>query len=144
MLRASTLLITATIVTYYLILVPKYPTSIPLYWRIKIYQITNIKIPRQAPLRCTSPNKWLIPERYYVYLHLGFTLDQHKQAVRDKVDLDSEINYVQLETSRLGAHYGALLNESALAAVRSNLIIAFLECQYTGELTTVKSNVELK
>lgn len=59
-----------------------------------------------------------IPDDYIVYFRQSYTLEQHKQAIGDAVDLDSAIKRVSDETDDFGMHFSARLSGSALAAVR--------------------------
>jgi hypothetical protein len=78
-----------------------------------------------------------------VYLHHGSSLEQHKQTVGEGANLDSTINHVFLETEQYGLCYHAHLNDSALAAVRSDLVVDFVECDYEAHLSALDPGEEL-
>ena len=72
----------------------------------------------------------LIYETYIVYLYYRCTLEEHKQLVGEKAGLDSAIKYVFEESEGLGVYYSAKLNDSALAAVRTDITVNMIKCQY--------------
>ena len=92
---------------------------------------------------CNGTSEDLIHETYMVYLHHGCTLEEHKQLVGEKAGLDSAIKYVFEESEGLGVCYGAKLNDSALAAVRTDIAVDMIECQYRGHLEDLQSGEEL-
>ena len=99
--------------------------------------------PYQAPLRCDGPSEDLDPEWYFVYLHHGCSLEKHKRAVGEGVDFDSTIEIVFPEDEGLGLCYSAKLNDTALGAVRADLVVDMLECQYEFHLATLDDGDEL-
>ena len=84
----------------------------------------------QAPLLlCQEPS--VLPDQYWVILHHGHSLEQHKRAVGNGTDLDSAIQtFIQEheEHESQGAFYFADLNNADLAAVRADIGVDFVEC----------------
>ena len=88
---------------------------------------TRIMNDYEAPLHlCDSPTR--LPHKYIVFLHLGYLLEQHKQAVGDRADLDSAITYIFPETASYGLYYSAELHNASLAAVRADIGVDMVEC----------------
>lgn len=84
--------------------------------------------PYEAPLHaCDNPEE-VVPQKYTVFLHAGYSLEQHKQTVGDAVDFESAIRHIFPETSRHGLYYDGTLNDSELAAVRADLGVDMVEC----------------
>lgn len=75
-----------------------------------------------------------IPDDYVVYFRQSYTIEQHKQAVGDAVDLDLAIKRVFEETDDFGMHFSAQFSGSALAAVRSDVGVDTVECNGRGWL----------
>ena len=86
-----------------------------------------------APLHgCRSES--VIPDDYLVYFRQSYTLEKHRQAIGDAVDLDSAIKLVLKETDSFGLHYSARLNDTGLAVVRSDVAVDVVECNARGWL----------
>ena len=136
------LFISATIAIGFLF---KHRTSetVTLQWRRLLYKSTNIRGPYEAPIRCEGPEEDLIPDIYMVYLHFGCSLEQHKSVVGEGADLDSAITHVFPEDEGLGLCYEAKLNDTALVAVRSDLVVDMVECEYEAHLAAIGSVEEL-
>ena len=115
-----------------------------LEWRRLLYgPHTGHKYVWTAPLECNSEADAVVPERYTVYLHRGYSLLQHKHTLRDLVDLDQAIDH---EVPGSGpdkvfeTFYSARLNEAALAAVRADLGVDMVACEQNVYLDTGPEN----
>lgn len=75
-----------------------------------------------------------ILDDYIVYFRQDYTLEQHKQAIGNAVDLDSAIRRVFEETDDFGLVYSAHLNDTGLAVVRSDVAVDMVECNGYGWL----------
>lgn len=131
-MRRHFLLITAgAICIAFLITLFKWPTSFlndSLARRKLLYQSpTRIMNDYEAPLHlCDSPTR--VPHEYIVFLHFGYSLEQHKQAVGNGADLDSAITNIFPETTNHGLYYNAELPNASLAAVRADIGVDMVEC----------------
>jgi hypothetical protein len=84
----------------------------------------------KAPLfGCDIPKESLIKDDYQVFLHKGYSLDEHKRLVGNAVDFNSAIQRVDNETKYHGVLYTATLNQDALAAVRAEFGVDFVVCE---------------
>jgi hypothetical protein len=142
-MRRNAILITAIIAVGFLFTISRTSDTVSLAWRTVLYKSTNIMGLYQATLRCDGPKEDLIPQAYMVYLHHGCSLEQHKRTVGEGADLDSAIRHVFLETEQYGFIYEVKLNDSALAAVRSDLVVDFVECEYEAHLSALDPGEEL-
>ena len=79
----------------------------------------------EAPLRHCDGD--IVPNRYIVFLARGNSLEQHKRVLGDDVDLDSAITNI-FDSDPGQIHYGAELHTGALAAVRADPGVDFVEC----------------
>ena len=79
-------------------------------------------------LGCDGPAEDLVPYSYAVFLHQGYSLDQHKPAIGVGVDFDSAIKFVFPETARHGPYYHADLDDGVLMAVRADLGVDMVVC----------------
>ncbi|KAH8595494.1 hypothetical protein B0O99DRAFT_156998 [Bisporella sp. PMI_857] len=81
----------------------------------------------EAPLlNCDVPKEEIVPDSYVVFLHQGYSLDKHKQAVG--VNIDSAIQYIVNETAVHGLYYRAGFDNATLAAVRTDIGVDVVEC----------------
>lgn len=90
-----------------------------------------------APLECNSGPDPELPNRYLVFLHRGYSLLEHKDIVRDLVDLDQAIDHDAIVSGEGGLYelfYSAHLNDTALAAVRADLGVDAVACERTIQL----------
>ena len=133
-MQRTSLLIIATIAIGFLFVISQSSDTVSLAWRRVLHPPTNNMEPYQAPLRCDGPLEDLAPDSYLVYLYHSCSLEKHKRTVGKGADLDSAISIVFPESERLGIVYDATLNESALAAVRCDLVVDMVECQYYAHL----------
>lgn len=133
-MQRTSFLIIATIAIGFLFVISQSSDTVSLAWRRVLHQATNNMEPYQAPLRCDGPLEDLAPNSYLVYLHHGCSLEKHKRTVGKGAHLDSAIGFVFPESERLGICYDATLNESALAAVRCDVVVDMVECQYYANL----------
>lgn len=69
-----------------------------------------------------------VPQSYIVFPPSGCSLDQHKQAIGDGVDLESAIKYVFPETASHGLYNSVELDNASLAAVRADTAVGIDEC----------------
>lgn len=83
-----------------------------------------------APILSCDDPKEVVPDDYQVFLHKGYSLDQHKAFVckSTDVDFDSAIERIFNETASHGLIYYAILDEDALAAVRSDIGVDLVIC----------------
>lgn len=82
----------------------------------------------EAPLHlCDSLT--LVPHKYIVFLHFGYSLKEHKQAVGNDTDLDSGITNIFPETANHGLDYAANLKKASLDAVRADIGVDMVECE---------------
>lgn len=81
----------------------------------------------EAPLHlCDS--RTLVPRQYAVFLHSGYSLEEHKQAVGNGADLNSSITNVFPERADHGLYYTAELHNASLDAVRADTGVDMVEC----------------
>ena len=92
-------------------------------WRKAVYKSTY-----QAWMHCNAPDEDIIPNSYFVFLHWGYPLDEHKQAMKPKVSLDGHIERVFEQTHSYGTYYAAKLDNASLEAVRADVGVDFVEC----------------
>lgn len=78
-------------------------------------------------LSCSDP-KEVVPDEYQVFLHQGYSLDDHKAFVGDAVDFDSATRIFMNETSTHGLIYRAHFDKDALTAVRTDIGVDLVEC----------------
>ena len=94
-----------------------------------VYKSPGIMGSHEAPVHnCDLPEKDRVPNNYVVFLHPGYSLDQHKQAVGHEANLHSAIEYVFEETPIHGLYYSAELDIASLAAVRADSGVYMVEC----------------
>lgn len=106
-----------------------YATSdrITLTWRKILHESTDIGGPYKAPMHaCDLPDEEIVYNSYIVFLHRGYSLDQHSQAIG--FDVESLIEHRFPETKRHGVYYGATLNKDVLAIVRADTGVDMVEC----------------
>ena len=83
----------------------------------------------QAPVLCEAPEPDIIPESYSVFLHSGYSLDQHKATIGDKTNLAVAISTIFNDTPSAGELlYMAELDDTSLAAVRADVGVDLVEC----------------
>ena len=82
----------------------------------------------EAPFLCHQESR--IPNSYIVFLHTGYSPEQHRHAVGNGTDLDSAIDIVLPGTERHGLRYSADLTDSGLAAVRAESGVDKVECHF--------------
>ena len=133
----------AIIVIGLLFIISRMADTISFAWRTVLYKSTGIIGLYQAPLYCDGPKGDLIPQKCFVYLHHGCSLEQHKRAVDEGANLDSAIKHVFPEDERLGLCYDAKLDDNALTAVRSDLVVDMVECEYYAHLVALDPGEEL-
>lgn len=76
---------------------------------------------------CDIPTR--IWQSYFVFLHSGYPLESHKQAIGLNVDLDSAIQRIYPEDSSHGLFYFVEdLNDDSLLAIRRDVGVDFVEC----------------
>ena len=122
-------LIPAAIAIVILLIISTTSNTTSLTWRKVLHKSTDIAAPYQAPIYgCDGPEKDRVPHKYAVFLHHGCSLEQHKRAVGEGADLDSAIKFVFPETPWYGLYYSAELDDSALSAVRADLVVDMVEC----------------
>ena len=80
----------------------------------------------QAPLRHCEGD--IVPNSYAVFLVSSVSLEQHKRAVDRGANLDSAISRVHDDTDPDRIFYHAELDNVALAAVRADPGVDFVEC----------------
>jgi hypothetical protein len=134
-MQRNSFLITAITAIGLLFIISRTSDTVYLAWRRVLYESPGIMGSYQATLQCEGPNEDLVLEAYMVYLHHGCSLEEHKRAVGEGADLDSAIRLVFLEVEPYGFCYDAKLNDNALAAVRSDLVVDMIECQYVARVT---------
>lgn len=124
------LITAAAICIAILIILLKRPTNLPsdpiARYRLLHYSRTMSMNDYEAPLHL-GDNPTRVPHEYIVFLHLGYSLEQHKQAVGDSADLDSAIMYIFPETASNGIYYSAELHNASLAAVRADTGVDMVE-----------------
>lgn len=70
-----------------------------------------------------------VPGAYGVFLYRGESLDEHKAAVREHVDLDVHIQRVfDVELPGSIFYYATQINDTALEAIRTDIRVAMVEC----------------
>lgn len=84
-----------------------------------------------APMRLCDAEK-RIPDEYIVYLDRGHTLEDHQRIVGDVVDLQQVIGTTFPVTN--GLFYTAKLQNAALNAVRADVGVEMLECQFESHI----------
>lgn len=134
-MQRNTFLITAITAIGLLFLISRISDTAYLAWRRVLYESPGVMGSYQATLHCKGPKEDLTPGAYMVYLNHGCSLEEHKRAVGKGADLDSAIGLVFLEVGPYGFCYEAKLNENALAAVRSDLCVDMIECEYRARVT---------
>ena len=87
----------------------------------------------EATLYC-SDDLTRIPDEYFVYLHFGYSLEQHKQEVGGGADLDLPVSSLFPETANYGHYYFARLDDAGLAAVRADIGVDMVECNFSAYL----------
>nr|POE93443.1 hypothetical protein CFP56_19455 [Quercus suber] len=99
-----------------------------LLWRRLSHKPTPLLRPYRAPLvNCELPD--LIPDSYFIFLHHGCSLENHKRTIGYQIDLDSKIQYSFPETRHYGHYYGAYdLDDAALDAIRADIAVDMIEC----------------
>ena len=84
-----------------------------------------------APMRyCDDPER-AVPEEYFVYLHSGYELEQHKQAIGAdaRAVLEKAITNTFLEDVNYGPYYAAMgLQNATLDAVRADIGVDLVQC----------------
>lgn len=83
--------------------------------------------PYSAPLR-SCDSKTRVPHEYIIFLDQDYSLEEHKQAIGEMIDLDSTIiSIFPREEDRGLSYYGTLYNDS-VAAVRADIGVDLVEC----------------
>lgn len=100
-----------------------------LYWKTHPLLI-SINSHRAPLLNCERPEWERVPGSYGVFLYRGESLEEHKAAVREYVDLDdAHIRYVWDHTIPGEIFYHAVeINDTALEAIRADTRVAMVEC----------------
>ena len=75
-----------------------------------------------------------MPNSYAVLFVPGVSLQQHKQAIGRKADLNSAISRVHDHTDQDRIFYHAGLDGGGLAAVRAELVVDFVECNRSAHV----------
>ena len=96
--------------------------------RLLYYSPTRIMGHYEAPL-LSYDNPTRLPHQYIVFLRLGHSLEQHKQAVGNGTDLDSLITHAFPETERYGELYAAKMDDASFAAVRADVGVDLVQCE---------------
>jgi hypothetical protein len=81
----------------------------------------------RAPIYCGAPNEDIIANNYFIFLHWGHSLAEHKQAVSD-IDLDPLVKIIFEETANHGLYYSVEMEEGALEVVRADWGVDMVEC----------------
>lgn len=85
----------------------------------------------KAPLHlCNNPMRRL--NEYIVFLHQGYSLEQHKQAVGNGTDFDSALVHIIPERKMHGLYYSADLDAASLTSVRADIGGDMVECEVQG------------
>ena len=80
-----------------------------------------------APLySCDRPSEWIVPDDYIVYLHRGYSLEDHQRTVGDALPVGSIESVSRVYRSTV--FYRAKLDRSSLHAIRSDPRVDFVEC----------------
>ena len=96
--------------------------------------MTSGLIPYSAPIINCGPPEDIVPDNYFVFLAPGYTVEQHKQAVHQRANLDSAITGVLDLRITDYIYYGAVLSDAALADVRADPNVDFIECEHVVHL----------
>ena len=79
-------------------------------------------------MHCEGPKEDIVPDSYFILLHWGYSLTEHKQIVGEAVDLDALIEHIFEGTVHFGLSYSIELDETALDVVRSEWGVDMVEC----------------
>lgn len=86
----------------------------------------------EAPL-LGSDIKTRAPHSDFVYLHLGYSLESHKQAIMIAgIDLNSAIRHVFAGFESRGTVYSADLDDESLATIRRDVGVDFVGCDHAA------------
>ncbi len=123
--RLLTIITTSAISVFALImLLITRPDNTALTWWEKRASMSSY----EAPLHlCDSVND-PVPHSYFIFLHMGYTLEQHAQAVGHGTDLNSDIEHIFPETDRHGLYYSVELDDASLDLVRADIGVDMVEC----------------
>ena len=123
-----TLVITIVILTILSIRL-KITDSIP-HTRMRTLRKTAGLMTEALLIRCEGPEEDRDPDGYIVYLAPSYSLEQHKETVGSGADLDAAIEFLFDDVRPDQIYYIAKLDEGSLAAVRADLGVVYVECDW--------------
>ena len=133
----------ATVAILHLLLLSIHPnTSLNMWnhWRKVLYAITCGKVQIRAPLTNCGVFESEIANSYTVCLAPSYSLNRHKEKVRGSVDLDAAIVHIHDDTQSNQVCYSAEFRMAALAAVRSDVRVGYVECNRRVQLFRLLSD----
>lgn len=75
----------------------------------------------------------MIPESYFVFLHQGCSLEDHKSHI--EADLDSKITHIFPAATWHGLYYAAdNVDDVILDAIRADVFVDMIECNRAPEM----------
>lgn len=73
-----------------------------------------------------------IENEYFVFLHHGYSMEEHKQAIGNSTNLELAITHIFPESGMHGLFYNAHLDDASLAAVRADIGVDVVEYDTQG------------
>lgn len=109
---------------------------------VRAWQAVEYKMRRQGSYQawlsdnCNLPESEIIPDEYAVLLHPGYSVEEHKDALRGVVDLDGAIYHIFPEDDSLGfgTSYFVKLDRNSLDAVLGDTGVDMAECNMVVHL----------
>lgn len=99
-----------------------------LYWKT-LPPLVSMNPHRAPVINDDLPEHQRAPGAYGVFLYRGESLKDHKEAVREHVDLDVHIQRVfDVELPGSIFYYATRINDTALEAIRADNRVAMVEC----------------
>lgn len=104
------------------------PWHRPVVWRNLQNSAPYVLGPYLAPMHaCDIPAEEIIPQSYIVFLHRGYTLEEHKRTIGGAVDFDT-VTHIFPEHRIHGLYYAIELEDHELVAVRADIGVDMVEC----------------
>jgi hypothetical protein len=75
---------------------------------------------------CDRPPEWIVPDEYIVYLHRGYSLEDHQRTVGEALPICTIESVSRIDQSAV--YYVAKLDRRSLDAIRSDPGVDFVEC----------------
>jgi len=76
---------------------------------------------------------------YFVFLHQGYSLENHAKTVENEVNLTSKIHRIYPGTPRHGLYYYAQdIDKPALEGIRADIVVDMIECNRELEIDNLE------